>query len=182
MRKRNNQKAFTLIELLMVIGIIGLLAVMAVAAVKIAQQKARIAKVQNDINEIYKAISAMANDTGTWPGHQTIDEVNNSANNEICADGCTFGLSSPQAGIVATDGSYGGWNGPYMRQIPADPWGNEYFFDTDYAIKNDGSNEPCDGGVIGADCIEVVVVGSYGPDGIGNEQYNRDDIIKIVAK
>ena len=177
MRKRNNQNAFTLVELLVVIGIIGFLAAMAVVAVKTAQQKAKVAKVQNDIDEIYKAISAMANDTDTWPGHQTIGEINNGANNEICADGCAFGLSSPQAGIVSTDGSYGGWNGPYMRQIPTDPWENEYFFDTDYQVTVDG--EPCDGG---GSCIDAVVVGSYGPDGIGNEQYNGDDIIKIVAK
>ena len=177
MRKRNNQNAFTLVELLVVIGIIGLLAAMATVAVKIAQQKARMAKAQSDIDEIYKAISAMANDTNTWPGHQTIGQVNSGSGNEICADGCAFGLSESQAGIVATNGSYSGWNGPYMHQIPTDPWGNEYFFDTDYQVTVDG--EPCNGGV---GCINVVVVGSYGPDGIGNEQYNGDDIIKIVAK
>jgi general secretion pathway protein G len=167
---------FTLIELLVVIGIIGLLSTLVVVQVKTARQKAKIAKAQHDIDVIATAILALGTDTGQWPGHQDAGEVNNSNGNEICGDGCNFGLSANQAGIVATDGSYNGWSGPYMRSIGLDPWGNEYFFDTDYQVTADG--QPCST----APCQMAAVVGSYGPDGVGNNQYTSDDIIKILAK
>ena len=174
---KNSKKGFTLVELLVVIGIIGVLATMAVAAVKTARAKAKIAKAQHDIDQIYNAIAAMANDTDVWPGHQEINQVNNINGNEICGDGCNFGLLSDQAGLLSTDGTYNGWTGPYIRDIPFDPWGNEYFFDTDYLVTTD--NEPCNGA---GGCVNAVVIGSYGPDGSGNNQYNSDDIIKIIIK
>jgi hypothetical protein len=68
-----------------------------------------------------------------------------------------------------------------MNVMPMDPWGNEYFFDTDYEVDNT-TDAPCDGGIVPADCYLAVVVGSYGPDGVGNGLYNGDDIIKIIKK
>jgi prepilin-type N-terminal cleavage/methylation domain-containing protein len=184
-----NSRGFTLIELLVVIAIIGVLATMSTVAVNLARNKARIAKAQNDIDEIYKAIASMANDTNFWPKHQTIDSVCTSScsNNEICGPDatnatCATGLSASSSGIIATDGIFGGWNGPYMYQVPLDPWNHEYFFDTDYMVK-DADNTPCDGDAL---CHNVVVIGSYGPDGlalpngVSPPAYGADDIIKII--
>lgn len=164
-----------MVELLVTVTIIALLATFTVISVRYAQDKARIAKVQHDTDQIHKAISMLASDSGVWPDGQAVDRVSTSTNNEICSDGCAFSLSSPRAGITATDGSYDNWSGPYMHQMPEDPWGNEYFFDTDYRIDID--NNPCDGGGI---CRNAAVIGSYGPDGQGNEMYNGDDIIKVL--
>lgn len=69
------------------------------------------------------------------------------------------------AGLIDTDGAYLNWKGPYMGVIPKDPWGNNYFFDTDYDIG---------GGVM------RVVLGSYGPNGVGNNLYDADDIRLIL--
>jgi prepilin-type N-terminal cleavage/methylation domain-containing protein len=180
---KNDKKGFTLIELLVTLAIIGLLATMAVTAVNYARGQARIGKAQNDINEIAKAMAAMSNDSGFWPGHQVIDTVNVANGNEICGDtgagACAYGLSAPEAGIAATDGTYDNWAEPYMQQIPLDAWGNQYFFDTDYRVTS-ADNLPCNGAPLG--CTDAVVVGSYGPDGVGNGQYNEDDIIKILVK
>jgi prepilin-type N-terminal cleavage/methylation domain-containing protein len=175
--RRFSLTGFTLIELLVVIGIIGVLATLVTVGVNYARTQARTVKAESDINTIYTAASALGNDTNQWPGHQSMDEVNAVNGNEICADGCTYGLSDSRSGLITTDGSYGSWAGPYINRIPLDPWDNEYFFDTDYRVTVDG--EPCAGAGV---CVNVAVVGSYGPDGTGNNTYNADDIIKIIAR
>lgn len=182
------QKGFTLIELLVVIAIIGVLSTLAVLAVNIARSKAKTAKVQHDLDQVSKAIGMLASETEQWPGHQEINTVCNSlpggcpANNELCGvdannDSCLHSLADSASGLIQDDGAspYPGWDGPYINNIPLDPWGYEYFLDTDYSVNID--DEPCNGGV---GCLNVVVVGSYGPDGIGLNDYNADDIIKII--
>jgi prepilin-type N-terminal cleavage/methylation domain-containing protein len=187
-------KGFTLVELLVVIGIIGVLSMLITAGVRIAREKAKITKAQHDVNELYTAISVLANDTNSWPGHQPVNVICSTlpggcpANNEICdadaadpSQSCPTGkLSDPIAGLETNDGTYAGWNGPYMNKVPVDAWGHEYFFDTDYSL--DVDNNPC--GCGGGGCTDAVVIGSYGPDGLGvpDDTYGCDDIIKIIAK
>jgi len=163
------------VELLTTMVIIAVLATLSVATVRYAQSKARVAKVQHDTDQINKAIGMLANDCGVWPGGQPVERIATSTDNEICPDGCDFDLADPRAGLAATDGSYENWDGPYMHNIPEDPWGMGYFFDTDYQVNMD--NEPCDGA---GTCRPAAVIGSYGPDGSGNEEYNSDDIIKVL--
>ena len=164
--KRRAFKGFTLVELLIVIGIISLLATLSLIGYNYAKSKAKITKAEHDIAKIHHAIEMLANDTVVWPGHQEINKVNSTSNNEICSDGCAYGITDAQAGIVDNDGNYLHWTGPYMQIIPDDPWGNEYFFDTDYDV--DGNT--------------VAAVGSYGPNKVGNNQYDDDDVIKIIAE
>ncbi len=158
---------FTLIELLVVIAIIGVLATLAMVAVSFARERAKVAKAQSEINEIYKAMAAMANDTGEWPGHSPVDATStySSAN-----------LSSGAVGIVADDVSgtpFNNWAGPYMAKIPTDPWGGQYFFRGDYRV--DASNQPgCTSG-----CTAAAVIGSAGRDLVGS---TTDDVIKVIIK
>ncbi len=159
-------RGFTIVELLVVMAIIGILATLSVMGYNYARNYAKTTKAEHDINKIHQAIEMLANDTGVWPGHQEINKVNNGSNNEICFNDCVYGIADAQAGITANDGSYLYWAGPYMEIIPDDPWGNEYFFDTDYDVDGD----------------TVVVVGSYGPNGVGNNQYDDDDVIKIITE
>lgn len=180
-------KGFTLIELLVVIAIIGLLSTLTIVAVNYARERARIAKAQHDIGQIYTAISLLVNDTNEWPGHQTVEMVFSGGGNEICGldsggGNCAVGLGDEESGIVQNDSApdeYSGWQGPYMALMPLDPWGYEYFFDTDYSLKNI-DDTPCD--TAAPNCYTAVVVGSYGPDGLGNNQYNADDIIKVIKR
>lgn len=170
MRVKNNKlSGFTLVEVLVVIAIIGLLATLTTVAVNRAREKAKIAKAQHDIDAIYTAIGQLMVDSNEWPGHQTPESVNTGSSNEV------WDLNATQAGLVATDGLYTDWRGPYMLVINPDPWGNNYFLDTDYSVNS--SLDPCDGG---GGCHDVVAVGSFGPNGQGQNDYDSDDIIKIV--
>lgn len=165
----SKEKGFTLMEVLIGIAIIGFLASMVLVNVNTAREKARIAVAKAESREIYNAFILLESDTFQWPGHKTPYEVEEGSDNEICPDGCTYSLSDPQAGLTATDGNYGGgWDGPYLDEIPTDPWGTEYFFDTDYDI------DPGEGQDWAA------VIGSYGPNGVGNNQYDDDDIYYII--
>ena len=73
-------------------------------------------------------------------------------------------LAAGAAGLLTTNGSFPNWNGPYLPSIPLDPWGNNYFFDSDYLVN--GHNR--------------VVIGSFGPNGVGPNVYDSDDVIKII--
>jgi len=165
------KQGFTLIELLVVIAIIGLLSTIAVVALSSARNAAKIAKARGDIDQIYKAISLLENDTGVWPGHQQAGHLctgGGCSDNEICEEAnCPCKISDGCSGLTQNDGSdpYDGWNGPYMTNIPLDPWGHQYFFDTDYTHTTYGNS---------------VMIGSYGPDGVGYNQYDTNDITKKI--
>lgn len=155
---RKYPHGFTLVELLVVISIIGILSVIAMAALSFARGQARIAKARHDVDTLVTAVKSLEADTGFWPGHQEVDELTETGSNEI------WDLSVQEAGLVDTDGLFGGWNGPYIGTIPLDPWGNNYFWDSDYEL--DGRDH--------------VVVGSFGPNGVGQNLYDSDDIVKVL--
>ncbi len=150
---------FTLIEVLVVVGIIALLSTLGMAALNYAREKARVTAAESEIDTLYKAIGDLMVDTGEWPGHQTPESVNSGTGNEL------WDLSVPAAGLVTTDGLYDNWRGPYLPEIPKDPWGNNYFLDTDYDVGS-GVMKP--------------VVGSFGPNGVGPNLYDNDDIYKVI--
>ncbi len=173
---KTKNRGFTLIELLVAIAIIGVLSTLAVAGVNRAREKAKITKSLHELSVVRRAIEIFANDVGEWPGHNDINYSGSGSNNEVCPDGCAFGLFDVEAGLTGTDGTYFGWNGPYLNEVLVDAWENEYFFDNDYYV--DVDNEPCGG--TGAGCFRVAALGSYGPNGEGNNDYDSDDVIKIM--
>jgi type II secretion system protein G len=159
------RKGFTLIELLIVIAIIGVLASIVLVALNGAREEAQNAKARQELNGIRSAIEVMAVDTQEWPGHQIPGEINNIGVNEISNIAATnVGLSDNPSGDP-----YTGWNGPYVEATMLDPWGNPYFFDTDYDL-NGGVGTP----------EYVVVLGSYGVNGVGLNLYDSDDIIVLL--
>jgi len=151
---------FSLIEILMVIGAIGILIGIAIPVYNGFREKAKIAEAQQVLKDIEKAIITLAADAGEWPGHQNLGEINNGGSNEI------ENLNAASSGLVATDNNFSNWKGPYMNAVPLDPWGNNYFLDTDYGIPSSGP--------------DFVVLGSYGPNGVGNNIYDDDDVRLIL--
>ena len=141
------------------IAIIGILAAIAIPNFISYRTKARIARAKAELKTIEFAIQALAVDTWLWP---TEGDPKNPAN--VCTgDDEIYNLGSPEAGLVATDGHYPGWSGPYIKGIPKDPWGNDYFWDPDYKIDGD----------------DYVAIASYGPNGTGD--YDDDNIYIILA-
>ena len=105
----------------------------------------------------------MEMDTGEWPGHQTPYSVCGACGSNEVED-----ITVASAGLTANDPitPYSGWRGPYINANIIDPWGHPYFLDTDYTVAGENA----------------VALGSYGPDGIGLNLYNSDDIILILAQ
>ncbi len=146
---------FTLIELLVVIAVIGLLVSIAIPQFSSYSDKARIALVRADLRNIQRAIETLASDTEKWPGPNSVGVT---ANQEV------WDLNLSNAGLVAATSGFPDWNGPYVQSVPKDPWGSDYFLDPDYKI----------GGV------DYAVVGSFGPNKVGQNVYDSDDIYLIL--
>jgi prepilin-type N-terminal cleavage/methylation domain-containing protein len=158
---------FTLIELLVVIAIIGILASIVIASMNTARQQALVAKAKGELHQIRLAIEMLAIHTGQWPGHQPIGSIlpEGTLGNEL------WDLNGGLAGLTQTDGGYPGWKGPYMASIPLDPWGQPYFLDTDYDLDGSAAS-PSD---------MAAVLGSFGTDGNGQNEYDFNDIRVILA-
>ena len=102
--KTKKQKAFTLIELLLVITIISVLASVVVPRFFGRSQEARISAAQQTIFGTFgTALDLYEQDTGQYP--ETLDSL----------------IQNPQIR---------NWHGPYIKSavIPLDPWDNEYQF------------------------------------------------------
>jgi general secretion pathway protein G len=120
---RKSEAGFTLIELMVVILIIGLLATIVVQNLRSATDKAKRVKAQADIAQIKSGLDRYYLDNGSYP---TSDQ------------GLAGLVSAPTAGNVPKD-----WGGPYLEKIPPDPWGNQYFYQSDgssYVLKSFGAD------------------------------------------
>jgi prepilin-type N-terminal cleavage/methylation domain-containing protein len=66
--KKNTIKAFTLVEMLIVIVIIGILIASLMPRMQTAQGRARDVARKNDLSQIQTAIITSQSDRGAWPG------------------------------------------------------------------------------------------------------------------
>ena len=150
---------FTLIELIVCLSIISALTGISIPTYKSYSTKAKRAQALADLKDIQYAMELLVMDTDTWPGPSGAGEIDPGGANEV------WDLSLPQAGLVATNGGFPGWNGPYMNSMPKDPWGSDYFFDSDYRINGE----------------DFAVIGSFGPNKVGPNQYDSDDVIIVLS-
>ena len=95
-------RAFTLVEMLLVVTIIGILAALVIPKIVGRSEQARVTAAHADIASIKTALDAFEVDNGFYPKslQDLITQPNNTPN----------------------------WHGPYLDKIPQDPWGHNYIY------------------------------------------------------
>ena len=98
------RRAFTLVEMLLVVTIIGILAALVIPKIVGRSEQARATAAHADISSIKTALDAFEVDNGFYPKslQDLITQPSNAKN----------------------------WHGPYFDQpkLPVDPWGNPYVY------------------------------------------------------
>lgn len=133
------RKGFTLIELVVVILILAILAALIVPRIVGRTDDAKRAKAASDISTLRSQVQVYKVDVGAFP-EQLMDL-----------------RTRPSEGAD-------GWRGPYLdKELPTDPWGNEY----DYQVTSDGEN---------------FTILSYGQDGAPGGDGNNSDIGEEITE
>jgi general secretion pathway protein G len=107
---RNKQvksnRGFTLIEILVVMAILAMLAVMVAPNLFRQQAGAMRDAAMSQISSLETALDSYRLDMNQYP--DSLSE------------------------LMENDSGSASWNGPYLRrEVPADPWGNEYVYQSD---------------------------------------------------
>jgi len=122
-RLPGSPRAFTLVELLLVLVILGTLAALVLPKFTGRTEQARVTAAQTQIATFSTALDAFEVDTGAYP---------------LGSGGLQY--------LVAAPGDISGWRGPYLKSdIPADPWGHPYIYEypgktnpTGYDLRSSG--------------------------------------------
>ena len=123
-----HKKAFTLIEIMLVVIIIGALAAMIVPRLTGRSEQAKVAAAKADIEaHLATALKLYELDNGHFPSPgQGIEAL----------------LTKPITNPLPSN-----WNGPYIEKEPIDPWGRSYQYASpgnhrpDYDLFSFGKNE-----------------------------------------
>lgn len=140
MKYRNRiRRGFTLIELVVVILILAILAALIVPRIVGRSDDAMRARALTDIKTLTGMVTLYRTDVGEYP--ESLMDLRTRP-----ADGAD------------------GWRGPYTeKEIPTDPWGNEY----DYVVSSDGET------------FSIISFGRDGaPGGEGNDSDIGEDLIE----
>ena len=135
LRNRNSRRSsgFTLIELLLVLVILGVLAAIVVPKFAGRTEQARQAAAKTQVSSFATVLDAYEVDNGFYPKGKS-------------------GLND----LVQASRDAKNWRGPYLKEVPKDPWGNDYVYECP------GKNNPTS-----------YDVSSMGPDG---QMGTEDDI------
>ncbi len=108
------QRGFTLLELLVVLLIIALLAGYVGPKMFDRLELAKVQTAQGQMKSLADALNQYRLDTGNYP-----DE--------------TLGLNA----LTTRPANATNWQGPYLKTLPPDPWGNPYIFKNPGTAPND---------------------------------------------
>jgi len=137
-RQPRARRGFTLIELVVVILILAILAALIVPRVVGRTGDAKRAKAATDISTLRSLVNTFRADCDHYP--DTLQDLR----------------------VRPSDGG-DGWHGPYTdKEIPTDPWQNEY----DYQVNGDGSD---------------FTIKSYGADGAPGGDGDNADIGEDIS-
>jgi general secretion pathway protein G len=98
--KQRKAAGFTLIELLIVMAILGMLATLVGPTIWGHFKKSQITIARQQISSYSQALDAYRLDLGKYP--KSLDS------------------------LLKNDSNNNAWNGPYIKELPKDPWGNVY--------------------------------------------------------
>jgi general secretion pathway protein G len=104
-RRGARNSAFTLIELLLVMVILVVLASVVVPKFTARSEQARLTAAKTDLTNFETALDAFEIDCGRYPSSE---------------EGLDALVNQPQ-GVF-------GWHGPYIKNVPLDPWRNPYVY------------------------------------------------------
>ncbi|HLG30064.1 MAG TPA: prepilin-type N-terminal cleavage/methylation domain-containing protein [Candidatus Brocadiales bacterium] len=169
------QRAFTLIEVLIVLAIIAILAGILTPVTMSYIEGARIVRAQNDVEAIGKAILSFNEDTALWPIYEHSENLESyysvlygsgALPSEIVdfADRLENQLNSNIPNYLTT-GEFA-WNGPYLSSLNADPWGNSYVVNSSGLIPSS---------------TKAVWVISAGPNGIIDTSLSQERGIAVLS-
>ena len=102
LRNTKLHRAFTLVEMLLVVTIIGILAALVIPKIVGRSEQARATAAHADLSSIKTALDAFEVDNGFYP--KSIQD------------------------LVTAPGNAKNWHGPYLDKVPQDPWGNNYLY------------------------------------------------------
>ncbi|MCX7591647.1 MAG: type II secretion system protein GspG [Kiritimatiellae bacterium] len=150
------KSGFTTIEIGIVLGLVAVLVAIAIPSLARIRRNARIEEARSTLEMIHAAVRQLAWDTGKWPGGTACSQ----------RTGECWDLTTGAAGLLSNDGRFSNWQGPYISKVPKDPWGSNYFFDSSYRINGQMK----------------VVVGSFGPNRVGPNKFDSDDIVLVILQ
>ena len=104
--KSLRRRAFTLVEMLLVLVILAVLAAIVIPKFAGRSQQAKVTAAESQISSIELALEAFEVDNGFYPAGNT-------------------GLNA----LVEQPSNAQNWKGPYLQKgVPLDPWGNAYVY------------------------------------------------------